>query len=129
MRYLLSILMVVYTLIFPAIVAHSVSEGISLKEKNTLFKLADCESDHDPIAINENDNGSPSYGKFQYKLKTFKWLVVKYNLLDPKNLEEADWINWIMDGQFQTELTLLVIRNEPLWQNHWLNCSNSEDLW
>ena len=46
----------------------------------TLAKIAYCESRNRNGIINENDYGSPSFGKYQFKIQTFVWAGRKYDL-------------------------------------------------
>lgn len=83
-----------------AIRFEEIEEIDPIKEKIALLKK--CESGGNPNALNPIDlDGTPSYGCFQFKISTWKNYVIKYNLFNWKELEEADWFNtmWSCDLQ------------------------------
>lgn len=88
----------------------------------TLAMLAFCESSGNPLAVNPNDHGSPSYGLFQYKWATWKWKMAQYGLAP--NADDADLMNLIWDKNTQTKLTILILREPNGWRN-WTNCYSS----
>lgn len=82
-------------------------------------RLAMCESGGNPERINPMDtNGVPAYGLFQYQERTWNEQIAKYNLLP--NAEPAEYINFIMDGELQWELTDKILRDGG--DRHWGNC-------
>ena len=82
-------------------------------------KLAFCESGNNPNIINWEDNGSPSYGLFQYKKSTWIMGMKKYKLAP--YAEDEELMNFIYDRDIQTELTKLIL-SEPNGHKHWINC-------
>jgi len=89
-------------------------------------KLAICESGGDPTAINWDDGGSPSYSILQFKKGTFRHFVDRYDLLP--NAEEAEWENFLMDGEFQRYLAYRMIEEDKDALRHWTNCSKKLKL-
>ena len=73
-------------------------------------KLANCESGGDPTRINPNDNGSPSFGKYQFKKTTFLEMGKKYNL------PATD----IMNEEQQEKIVFQMLLNKE--GDHWRNC-------
>ena len=96
-----------------------------LKIDVILDDLAMCESGNNPTAINWFDNGSPSYGRYQFKATTLKMYAIMYNLL-PDNLELVDYASWAMDGDFSRLLARKVILDGGA--NNWYNCLHNKDL-
>lgn len=83
-----------------------------------LVKLANCESNNNPKAINPNDGGSPSYGLYQWKVDSFYRYNQKYEILP--DLERQEVMNIIYDPDIQTKLTRRVLEDGG-WRN-WKNC-------
>lgn len=83
-----------------------------------LNKLAFCESSNNPLAINPDDKGSPSFGLFQYKEKTWEYKIRKYDLLPYAT--DAELMNFIFDEGLQTYLTKRILKDGG-WR-HWFNC-------
>ena len=90
-----------------------------------LNKLSFCESSNRPHIINPDDKGSPSFGLFQYKEKTWKWKIRKHGLLP--YTEDGELMNLIHDEYTQTKLTKLILRDGG-WR-HWFNCSKKTGLY
>jgi hypothetical protein len=83
-----------------------------------LDDLSFCESGHRANII-VWDNGSYSYGEFMFKLPTIKMYSIRYEML-PGDLEDADYINWALDGQYSRKLAKRIIEDGG-WRN-WYNC-------
>lgn len=67
-----------------------------------ISKLSGCESRNNPSAVNPQDlDGTPSYGRFQFKIKTWKAYVRRYDLWKWRSWEEADYWNSIYAGDMQ----------------------------
>ncbi len=94
-----------------------------------LVELGKCESGLNSQALNPDDGGSPSVGKYQFKFDTFKGFVQKYHMLNLDIMEESDIWNWMYDGDFQTKLVRKIIENEPNWFYHWKNCTKTIGVW
>jgi len=82
-----------------------------------VWQLGQCESGNDELKVNWNDNGSPSYGRFQFKMPTLKSNALKYGLTK----EPVDWYALIYDGEFQERLVRLMLKEENGWRA-WYNC-------
>jgi hypothetical protein len=82
--------------------------------------LASCESGNNPLAVNPHDNGSPSYGLYQYKRATWINQIRKYGYL--KNAEDNELMNFIYDREWQDKITLLTLQDGGI--NNWKNCYN-----
>ena len=89
-----------------------------------LTALAKCESGGNPEKINWNDLGSPSYGKYQFKEKTWIAQLRKYGYFP--EAEDQELMNFILDGDVQDSLTRKIV-NDGGWR-HWFNCFQSLDL-
>lgn len=78
-----------------------------------IFALGNCESGNKDNALNPSDlDSTPSYGRFQFKIGTFRHFVKKYNLFNWQEWEEADWWNNLWNGQTQEEVLRKMI-NDP----------------
>ncbi len=77
------------------------------------------ESNGIKTALNPKDrNGKRSVGCYQFQDDTFRLYVEKYQLLDIKNLDESDWLNWIWDCDLQTEIVKRMLGdNDVNWRN------------
>ena len=75
-------------------------------EEDELIKwLSWCESRDNPFAINPKDtNGLPSFGRFQFQLKTFRKFTSKYGFIDA--FEKP--MDYIFDGFLQEKLVRLM---------------------
>ena len=80
-------------------------------------KLAWCESRGNEKAINPNDVGSPSYGKYQFKLRT--WLAYSPSQFPTKSALELEGL--LLNGKAQDEVVYRMLK-ENLY-SHWKNCS------
>ncbi len=67
------------------------------------------------------DSGSFSWGRFMYKIPTLKMYSVKYGML-PADLEDSDYANWALDGEFSYRLTERILSDGGY--NNWKNCFN-----
>lgn len=97
---------------------------LNILERNKILQkmedLALCESSNNPLALNPDDKGTPSYGLFQYKETTWKRYIKQYNLLP--EAEEHEYMNFIYDEELQRKLTFLILKNEKDGWRHWYNC-------
>ena len=67
-----------------------------------IYKLADCESKGNPLALNKVDkNGLSSKGFWQFQDKTWRYYIQKYNLWNWQEWDEADYENAIWDANYQ----------------------------
>lgn len=82
------------------------SQGVKNPTTGILACLIQCESGGDPLKINPNDVGSPSYGLLQYKMPTWN----KYCVGD------------IMSGEDQIICAEKMLAQPNGWR-HWYNCS------
>ena len=94
-------------------------EPVAVKITPIMKGLANCESGGNPKAINWEDGGSPSYGKYQYKLGTFRRFVRELGMFP--ETEDAELMNIIMDGEVQDSVTKKVLEDPHNWP-HWTNC-------
>ena len=85
---------------------------------DVLEALAKCESGNNPLKVNWDDGGSPSYGLYQFKKTTWEIQIRKYKMLEQAT--GAELMNFIYDREVQTELAGKMLAN-GLWR-HWLNC-------
>ena len=76
-----------------------------------LVYLANCESGLNPEKVNWNDNGSPSYYLFQWKIASWNY----YNELFGTELDINNW-------KEQIEMTLKVVKTYGY--GDWKNCHN-----
>lgn len=83
--------------------------------REQMILLAFCESSNNPKAINYNDGGSPSYGKYQYKMGTAQDFAKAYDY--PVEVTEDN----ILDEQLQDTLTYRALKDGQY--RHWYNCS------
>lgn len=90
-----------------------------------MVKLSVCESGNNPNKTNWYDNGSPSYGLFQFKEKTWIEQIRKYNMFP--NTEDKELINLIYDRNTQETLTMLMLIEENGWL-HWKSCAKKVGL-
>ncbi len=66
----------------------------------------------------KDHNGLMSYGGLCFQMPTFKQYVLKY-IPDSKEWEEADWLNNIMDTDFQKIIARkMILENYNNWR-HW----------
>ena len=91
--------------------------------EKTLDRLSRCESNNrDDIKILDS-NKKYSYGRFMYQEETFKGFVKEYKLLP--EAEDLEIMNFIYDGEFQRELTgMMLTKDRENWR-HWYNCLKS----
>lgn len=80
--------------------------------------LSWCESRDNEYAVNWNDGGSPSYGRFQIKETTWHYFLDKYGLFP--DVERAERMNLIYDGIAQETATRRVLE-DGAWEQ-WYNC-------
>lgn len=83
-----------------------------------LEKLAMCESSKRTDIVILDSNGKLSYGLYQYQKSTWIAKMKQYNLAP--NAEEEELMNLIFDHNYQTKLTLLILKDGG-WRN-WLIC-------
>lgn len=103
--------------------SNSVLADLSVPEKPSdttalLTFLSNCESGNNPNIV-VWDNGSWSYGKFQFKLSTFNYYGKLYGFL-PRDLEVLEGENYIYDGEIQYKIAQRMI-SDGLEYN-WKNC-------
>ncbi len=92
-----------------------------------LDELAYCESRNTDDVKIVDSNGYYSYGRYQYQLATWNYYIDKYDLLP--HAEEAEYKNWIFDGDFQRLVTKTVLAAEPSAWRNWYTCGNAIGLY
>lgn len=82
---------------------------LSHQQEVYLYALEWCESKGVQTAVNPKDrDGTPSYYSFQFKPGTFKWLVVKYGIL---NKEDVDTLEKVKKNMADYELQKLIVKH------------------
>lgn len=82
---------------------------LSHQQEVYLYALEWCESKGVQTAVNPKDrDGTPSYYSFQFKPDTFKWLVVKYGILDKK---DVDTLEKVKEQMSNYELQKEIVKN------------------
>lgn len=76
-----------------------------------LERLAECESHNSMSEINVMDGDASSFGKWQFKIKTFVWAGTKYNLPHDDILSEKQ----------QHDIAAAMLK-AGMWRR-WFNCS------
>ena len=98
------------------------NQNVVVVERDDLDRLIDqlawCESRNNEKAINPRDPQTASLGLLQFKEDTF-WRYNKVYEVLP-DLERAEVINVIFDGETQRKLAKLIIKDGG-WKN-WYNC-------
>ena len=84
-----------------------------------MILLAKCESGNNPLAVNWHDNGSPSYGLFQWKEASWIYQIRKFGYLE--EAENKELMNYIYDREWQERITLATLQ-ETNGFRHWTNC-------
>jgi len=83
-----------------------------------LEALADCESDFNEKAVNQQDSdGFKKYGLFQYHVPTWEWFV---SMMRKDGLIEEDRIMNILSGADQILVTRWAMNNG--YASHWGVC-------
>lgn len=78
-----------------------------------IAKLSYCESNDKWTAVNAMDtDGTPSYGRFQFKIGTWKGYIKKYDLFGWETWTEQDYWDTIYDGDKQ-EIVLRHMIKDP----------------
>lgn len=107
---------------------NTLADKIDELKEDVLDTLKKCESGtatEDSAVINPMDGGSPSFGLYQFKIKTVQHYVQKFESRDITRLE-ALYI--AMDGESSRALAKTVIFDEigGLW--NWKNCTEKHGL-
>lgn len=80
--------------------------------------LAACESSGNPTALNPKDrDGTPSHGKYQFKIDTWKRYNRKYNLFPWRGWSEEQWYATMYDGYYQ-DLIVRAMFQDPAVNLH-----------
>jgi len=87
-------------------------------------KMRMCESSDNQMAINPNDlDGTPSYSLYQFKPPTFKGYVIKYDLFNWREWDDADWRNNLMSRWHQEEIMTRMIEDPDVkWTREFPDC-------
>lgn len=102
---------------------------LSHQQEVYLYALEWCESKGVQTAVNPKDrDGTPSYYSFQFKPGTFKWLVVKYGIL---NKEDVDTLEKVKNNMANYELQKLIVKHMLFdstikWENQFPDCVNKK---
>lgn len=88
---------------------------LTKRQRAWIHALAWCESRYNDNAINKVDrDGTPSYGRYQFKPATFTYFMKKYDLGTSTNY---------MDGDLQEKIVeQMIIRNDVEWSNQFPDC-------
>lgn len=123
LKVILALLVVVGAASFPqTALEQTVTDQLGQVQEDRLAsvieRLSWCESRHNEYALNKDDGGSPSYGRFQFKEATWHYYLDRYGLFP--EVERAERMNLIWDGYSQ-EIVARMVLEEGAWQN-WYNC-------
>lgn len=126
-KQIMSSLMMVVSLVIPQIALESTLPGHIVRIEprpdpldSVIKHLSWCESRDNEYAVNWNDGGSPSYGRFQFKKATWHYYIDRFDLFPEVEYQER--MNLIYDGQAQ-EIVARRVLEEGGWEN-WYNCLN-----
>lgn len=89
------------------------------------YVLEWCESRGDKNIVNPKDkDGTASYFSYQFKPGTLKRYLDRYKLLDTKEMEKADLINWTHDYDLTTEILnrMMGERESINWKREFPQC-------
>ena len=122
------------------LVSVSVIQEVSDSEKveqarisRILADLRQCESGGNDEAINPEDlDGTPSFSRYQFKPSTLYEWGMRYKIL-PIDLEKAEIMNIIMDGELQEKVLVEAIReygkSSKFWLSQFPGCSKIYKFW
>jgi hypothetical protein len=99
------------------------------RQETYITALEYCESSGNPDAINPHDSdGKPSYGAFQFRPSTFKWLSIKYEILTEKDLDTDEKVmDKIMDRDIQRSIVEeMVLDSSIKFHKQFPNCVNNK---
>lgn len=94
-----------------------------------LYALEWCESRGVQTAVNPKDrDGTPSYYSFQFKPDTFKWLVVKYGILNKQDVDTLEKVKEQMaDYELQRRIVKHMLFDKTIrWENQFPDCVNKK---
>ena len=88
---------------------------LTVRQKAWKYALAWCESRHRDDAVNKVDrDGTPSYGRYQFKPTTFHYFMKKYDIGTSTNYMDGDLQERIIDQ--------MIIRNDVKWFKQFPDC-------
>lgn len=102
-------------------------QKLTNRQEIYLAALEWCESSGNPDAINPQDSdGKPSYGAFQFRPSTLKWLAIKYEILTEKDLDtDQEVMEKIMDRNIQRRIMEnMVLDNSIKFEKQFPHCVN-----
>lgn len=91
-----------------------------------LHALEWCESRGKQSAVNPEDrDGTPSYYSFQFKPSTFKAYALRYELLEPSELDTAEELMAQMSVYENQKAIVTEMLNDPKvrWNNEFPDCT------
>lgn len=88
---------------------------LTKRQRAWIGALAWCESRHRDGAVNKVDrDGTPSYGRYQFKPSTFNYFMKKYELGTSTNY---------VDGDLQEKIVeQMIVRNDVKWSTQFPDC-------
>lgn len=88
---------------------------LTKRQRAWMGALSWCESHHNDSAINKVDrDGTPSYGRYQFKPSTFYYFMKRYEIGTSTNY---------MDGDLQEKIVeQMIIRNDVKWSTQFPDC-------
>lgn len=100
----------------PTIIYKTPEDILSKRQRAWLHALEWCESHHTDTAINKVDrDGTPSYGRLQFKPGTFNYFMKRYELGTSTNY---------MDGDLQEKIVeQMIIRADVKWYQQFPDCT------
>lgn len=109
------------------------SPSLSPRISRILADLRPCESGGRDWAVNEVDlDNTASYGRYQFKPSTLQMWGLRYEIL-PKDIEPAEIMNVIMDGELQEKILIEAIKEngykKSFWMGHFPGCSEKYRFW
>jgi len=90
-----------------------------------LYALEWCESRGVKTAVNPKDrDGTPSYYSFQFKPDTFKWLAIKYGVLEKTELDTLEKLNNQMADYDNQRLIVkyMILDKSTKWESQFPDC-------
>ena len=89
--------------------------AITKEQELYLAKLINCESGDNPLARNDHDRDNLSAkGLYQFKDKTWRFYIKKYDLWNWRNWEEADFENAIWSREHQEVVLRYMLNDEDV---------------
>lgn len=107
-----------------AFIARAEAPEISYQDKfdQWILNLGNCESGNNPHKINPKDtDGTPSLGRFQYKVGTFIEMNKKYNVFPDEKIDKL--MARIMDYEDSEKMTRTIIENDYNAYKRWPGCT------